>query len=262
MINLFTIVSPPRSGTGWYSRLFTTSRSICFHQLTAILRPYPTNVAVEEWLEVQAGAHDFEQHQRRRLLQGYPEYFNRLWEQELLGYQSAGNSDCFAVYAAPGLFLLWPDMKFLGSVRNGINVVQSLNTPPDAPRNDWDMSSRDLAEFANACRYWAGQIQSYYRTLDWLTSRNALVRHTRLEDMTSDGQEMRRVWEWLNLGPWQEYAERNLGMMTRPCNARTNRSRALSADEVWQGWSTQQRRTFREICGPGMTRLNYAIPPV
>ena len=81
MIRLFTVVSPARSGTKWYSRLFTTERSFCFHELTSLYRPYPINVVGESshsGTHLHHG-HDFELAQRRVLLEAFPEYFTRLW---------------------------------------------------------------------------------------------------------------------------------------------------------------------------------------
>lgn len=261
MIYFFTVVSPPRSGTQWYSQVFSIEHSFCFHELTTRLRPYPSNIALSEYLAVQAVDHTYEQGQRGRILQSFPEYFSRHWEQSICGHKLVGNSDCFGVYAAPGLWLLWPDMRFVFSVRNGINVVQSINQlAPNTPFAHWDKGIPDQEGFAGICRYWVAQVQAYCQSLEWLTERNALIQETRLETMTSDPQEFRRIWEWLDVGPWEKHAERNLKLMQTPVNVRTNQTRVLGPTEIWQSWTLDQRATFREICSTAMRRLHYSIP--
>ena len=45
MDTLFSVTAPARSGTKWFSDLFTTDRSFCYHELTTDLHPYPSNRA-------------------------------------------------------------------------------------------------------------------------------------------------------------------------------------------------------------------------
>jgi hypothetical protein len=73
--------------------LFTTERSYCFHELSNLLRPYPSNYALTHWIAEQAYDHDFEQLQWRMLPQGFPEYFLRHWERARGGQFVVGNSD-------------------------------------------------------------------------------------------------------------------------------------------------------------------------
>src|SRR5947208_16368991 len=85
VIYLFNVASPPRSGTKWYAELFTVDHSYCYHELTQLLRPYPSNLALLDRLRGELGDHDFEQTQRRLLLQAFPQYFERLWERTYSG---------------------------------------------------------------------------------------------------------------------------------------------------------------------------------
>ena len=53
MVTLFTVTAPPRSGTKWFSDLFTTDRSFCYHELTTDIHPSPSNRALKDWLGEQ-----------------------------------------------------------------------------------------------------------------------------------------------------------------------------------------------------------------
>jgi hypothetical protein len=263
MIYFFTVAAPARAGTMWFSRLLTTEHSFCYHELTTLLHPYPSNVALVEWYLGQVADHEFEQAQRRWLLQCYPEYFARLWERALSGQHIVGNSDNGVLEFLPALWLVWPDMNFIFSTRNGINCVQSYFVSRSRfPAEELArLRSRFKGRkfFHQCCYFWMEHVGVLQKVRGWLEGR-AQCFDTTLENMTSDLGEIRRLWDWLGIGEWEEYEERNRLLMSTPVNARTNARRIVDWEEIWEGWKDEQRETFRTICGETQTRLGYSLP--
>jgi Sulfotransferase family len=265
VIYLFTVVAPPRSGTKWFAELFTTERSYCYHELTTLLQPYPANRALIEAVSAQIVGHDFEQAQRRLLLQAFPQYFARLWERAAFGQHVVGNSDASIVRLLPALWLLWPDMRFLFSFRNGINQVNSMlvweQRLPSSDRRvlEHRHASRDYFEIL--CRQWTKNVEGLRRHREWLESRGARCVETRLEAVTSDEFELHRVWDAI-VGHWDDFAARNRRLMATTVNARVNVERVVPAEESWAAWTPEQRRLFGDICGDTQRELGYELPPV
>jgi hypothetical protein len=263
MIYLFAVLAPPRSGTKWFSKLFTMEHSYCFHELTTHLRPYPSNITLQEWLKNQVEDHPFEEAQRRAILQCYPEYFSRLWERAIYGQYIVGNSDSFIIQNAPGLWLLWPNMKFILSLRNGINCVESAyvheaNYPISIKlkiRKEYNTDNF----FALCCHNWVKNISHWVESRKWLIERAQCI-ETRLEKITRDLNELRRVWDWVGFGQWKEYEKRNRKLMVTPMNVRVNQKKVFSAEDIWHLWSNLQRDIFQKICGETMTSIGYTIP--
>lgn len=162
MVQLFRVVAPARSGTMWFSQLFTTEYSFCYHELSTHIHPYPSNVAYESWIKEQTDGWEFDETQRRAMLQVYPRYFARLWERACDGATAVGNSESSPRMVA-GLHLLWPPMKFLFSVRNGINTVESLMATENglpasvATQLEAKHGTRDL--FAICCYQWLRAVE-------------------------------------------------------------------------------------------------------
>ena len=264
MVTLFTVTAPARSGTKWFSDLFTTDRSFCYHELTTHLHPYPSNVALDGWLREEIGNSDSEDGQRRLVLQGYPDYFKRLWERTNYGEHIVGNSDSGTVKLVRGLSLLWPDMKFVFVIRNGINWVQShfsnqANVPPSVMA---ELKARWNSEdyFEICCQRWTGGVSVLSKSKAWLAERGGEFAETGLEAVTTSLDELHRVWDWLRIGEWERYAERNAGLMHTPINARTNVQRVVPAEEIWASWTDEQRRKFESVCGSTMLEHAYGIP--
>ena len=264
MIEFFAVVAPARAGTTWFSELLTTDRSFCYHELTALLQPYPSNLALHDWFKQQVVDHGFELAQRRWLLQCYPTYFTRLWERANYGQYIVGNSDGTMMRVAAGLWLLWPAMKFIFSIRNGINVVASRYAgasaiPPGVlaqAKERW--ATNDL--FQILCHRWSKSVEASITTRRWLADRQAHCFETTLEKVTTDLEELRRLWDWLGIGAWDEYAERNAGLQATPANPRTNTRGVVQPEQIWERWTPEQRDLFRSTCGEAMTQFGYEIP--
>jgi hypothetical protein len=82
------------------------------------------------------------------------------------------------------------------------------------------------------------------------------MRETTLERMTSDPGGLERIWTWL-IGDWPTYAERSTDLKRKPANARTNASGLVGWEQVWEGWTEDQRQTFAHLCGKTQTHLGY-----
>ena len=119
---LYTVASPARSGTMWFSKVLTAGPSFCFHELTTHLLLYPSNLGMDEWFHEHVTDPTSDLSQRRWFLQCYPQYFARLWERAIYGQTLVGNSDHLFLGFLPGLWGLWPAMRFVFSARNGINM--------------------------------------------------------------------------------------------------------------------------------------------
>ncbi len=265
MITLFTVVAPPRSGTKWFSRLLTTDRSFCYHELTAMLQPYEAHPALNAWIKEQVADHSPELAQRRWVLQRYPEYFARHWERATFGQHIVGNSDAATIDLVPGLWSLWPDMKFIFSIRNGIRVVQSRTldtsdfTPGVLAKNSARWGTDDI--FQILCHRWVKAAEAIIAAKDWVAQRApAAVFQTRLEKITTDLEEIEKLWNWIGIGDWERYAERNASLQLTPVNARTSSERFVQPEEIWERWTPDQRQHFRAICGEMTSRAGYELP--
>jgi hypothetical protein len=200
------------------------------------------------------------------VLEAYPGYFLRHWEQSRQGTYVVGNSDNAVLPWLPGLWLLWPDLKILLSVRNGIQTVQSIYLNHARP-NPAALDERNLRpayrdasdEFEGVCRRWVEQIDALERSRAWLCERGADVYDTSLEQVTSDPSELERIWTWL-IGDWPAYAERNLALRSERVNARTSEARIVDWDEIWANWTRDRQTTFTRICGETQMRLGYPLP--
>jgi hypothetical protein len=263
MIYFFTVASPARSGTKWFSSVFTTRNSFCYHELTTHLLPYPANIAMDEWLVEQVKDYEFELAQRRWILQCYPEYFARLWERNIYGQYIVGNSDHFSLRFLPGLWLLWPTMKFIFSVRNGINVVQSTflhekHTPLSIIAG-WKKRWGTEDFFTICCYEWVSEVFEWRKAKDWLGERAQCI-ETKLELITKNLDELHRLWDWVGFGEWEQYEERNRNLMATPINARVNQKKNMGPDEIWSQWNGTQREVFLRVCGETMKLIGYTLP--
>lgn len=262
--SFFAVVSPPRSGTKWYSKLFSHEDVHCFHELTTLIQPWPVKAVYRDAFFRETGEDEFEQRQRRFFLEAYPRYFSRLAEQVELGRRWVGNSDNSLATFAAGLWLVWPETRFLFSVRNGINQVNSalLNEVQleGIVRAARPASLPDVAAFETCCRRWASLVERLEVRRCWLESRGAQCLSTTLERVTSDAGELERVWNFV-AGNWERHADRAVSLMQRPVNQWVNVKGAVyGADEIWATWSKEQRTQFTEICGRAQQSYGYEIP--
>lgn len=157
------------------------------------------------------------------------------------------------------LHQLYPAARFVGLVRNGVQVVGSR------------MKYESFAdhEFENHCRVWM-RTQSVQ---DWGRENPSLFRQFRHEwfyDSQRIQQALAELWQWLAISEceavWQAFEEPLIHPTgeTEPArgqkasDSRTELFRRKS--ESWRQWSQQQQRQFTAICGDLMRQLQYPIP--
>ena len=262
--SFFAVVSPPRSGTRWYASLLSHGDVHCFHELTTLLQHWPVKAVYEDAFRRETSSHEFEQRQRRFFLDAYPRYFSRLWERVELGQRWIGNSDNSLVPYAAGLWLLWPQTRFLFSVRNGVNQVNSalINQVelPAIVRATRPGGRGHESAFETCCHRWVSTVDTLSRQRAWLEQRGAQCLSTTLERVTGDAAELARVWGFV-AGNWEHHAERAVALMRRPVNQWVNLQGAVyGADEIWATWSDEQRVRFTEICGTTQRACGYEVP--
>jgi hypothetical protein len=264
MISLFAVVAPPRSGTKWYARLFNDGDVHCYHELTTLLQTWPPRAAHAAAFRKETSSHELELRERRFFLDAYPQYFRRLLEHGDRGIRAAGNSDNSLVDHGPGLWLIWPETRFLFSVRNGINQVNSAfvneQRLPDIVHAGRPESLRRRTSFEAACARWASSIERLLERRAWLEEHGAACLSTTLERVTGDVAELERVWRWL-VGDWERHEARALSLMRRPANEWVNVNGAIhTPEDVWEHWSPDQRETFVELCAAAQANAGYALP--
>ena len=265
MIYLFTVAAPEGSGTKWLAEALTTEHSYCYHEVSAHWYPSPVLESLTDWLRVQASGQGFEPAQRRSILQAFPEYFARLWERARYGQFIVGNCDHYMLGWLPGLALLWPEMKFIFAIRNGINCVQShLVHQPSIPSSvvaAWERRWQEEDYFTLCCHRWSEDMQMLLRSREWLSERKGQLLEVRLENVATDLSELRNVWDWIGIGKWEEYAMRNAKLLQATADEGTSGPRSIVEPEaIWMAWSTSQREVFRRVCAMSMAQARYQLP--
>jgi hypothetical protein len=115
-------------------------------------------------------------------------------------------------------------------------------------------------DFFNLCCYaWVSEVFEWRKSKDWLEERAQCI-ETRFELVTGEIGELRRIWDWVGFGDWEEYRERNRKLMDTPINARVNQKKTVKPEEIWTQWNGTQQEAFMRICGETMKVLGYPIP--
>lgn len=256
------VASPGRSGTMWYSRLFTTPSSRCFHELTTRLLPYPAGITACDRLRAATGDHGHALAGRRTVLEAFPRYLERLLAEGERGCERVGNSDHLATPLLSGLWLLWPRMRFLFSFRDGIGQVDSMarweRHAEPALLASWRARHGEASYFELCCRDWAATVAELELHRDFLRAEGAAVAETRFERVLGDPAELDRVLRWV-LGD-AIAAEVARGLTGTMVNARDGVEGPRSPEEIWAGWTDVQRGAFAAACGATQLRLGYAMP--
>ena len=240
MIYLFTVACTDRESAGIWSKLLASDRSYCFDRLTCLLEPEEAHAARYAWLERLTAGADDDTARRHRVLRGFPAYFERLWQEGRFGPHHVGNADDLVLPLLEGLWLLWPDMRFLFADRNGVTAVASEMRSTGAP-------------FDAACRAWRDRAEESLRLRRHLGARGATVLEARNEDVLEGGRALRQVWTALP-GEWDRYAA------VKETDAKALAARLGSPDSEWATWPEADRRAFADICGPVQHELGYRLP--
>ncbi len=161
------------------------------------------------------------------------------------------------------LLKLFPNSKYIGLVRNGIEVVSSR------------MEFRSFAEndFATHCDTWNRSAQ----VVRWGRKNSddfKLIRHEWLYAPVKLKQWMQELTDWLAIEPSALPASKILETLQHPTSAVSSidrqkfskstiedkRNYFLSKRNRWRKWSPQQLAQFQDRCGPAMQTLNYNLP--
>jgi len=161
------------------------------------------------------------------------------------------------------LVQLFPDSKFVGLIRNGIEVVSSRTEYRSFAAND----------FASHCETWNRAV----KVLEWGRRYPDCFREIRQEWFYAPEQLHRWIAEfssWLSIELSDEPTKSILGTLRHPTSAefsidrRAFRKTAIedkqkyfrSKRDRWQEWTDKQRAIFKELCSRNMGLTGYEIP--
>ena len=152
---------------------------------------------------------------------------------------------------AHGLERLYPEARFIWILRNGVNVVHSRCLFP---------AFRDLP-FAEHCHHWAGTIERFSYLLEMP---GAVVVHQ--EELVDDPDMVfRRIFEKIRIDYDSKPTEYALTHHVHPLgDESTTRGvdikKTLSErPPAYQGWTQEQKATFKDICGEAMQMVGYEV---
>lgn len=149
------------------------------------------------------------------------------------------------------LRILFPDVRFIFIVRNGIEVVHSMT-------KFHGFSDR---QFEEQCRAWVMSFESF----KYLISKPEAI-FVRHENLVSDGAEVsRQLFRFLQVEQSTKPIDFLNGTVVHPLNEKTKqntdaREQLANRAKAYEQWSDEQRSSFLGICGTTMQELGYPIP--
>jgi hypothetical protein len=154
-------------------------------------------------------------------------------------------------HEAKGILKLFPNAKFVYIHRNGCDVVHSRTRY---------RSFRELP-FSEHCETWANHIYKYLYLLHFKQA--VVLSH---KELTSDpATAFARIYTLMgakqNVGP-AHYVE---STMVHPLNESTKKRIAVGQvfeqrPPAYAGWSSEQKETFKIVCGDAMGKMGYEMP--
>jgi len=150
-----------------------------------------------------------------------------------------------------GLLELYPEVKIIYIVRNGIDVVNSRT-------KFLPTSTRD---FADQCRIWS---ESYYTHRCLSDVDNAI--EVRQEEMVTDPESMfKKIFNFIGVEYHQPSVDWVKGNIWHPLDSKGKpnadvRKILTEREPPYKSWSEDQRATFIKICAEPMEELGYEIP--
>jgi hypothetical protein len=150
-----------------------------------------------------------------------------------------------------GLQRLFPGIKIVYIVRNGIEVVHSMGKFP----------SFSSMSFSERCKLWSRRAQAYRYLLQ--SSVCAVIRHE--EFLRDPGRSLQPVWALCGLSASDAPAVYAQSHIVHPLDSehttRDSAKKQLQARQSpWESWSTELREEFGRLCGASMALLGYALP--
>lgn len=158
---------------------------------------------------------------------------------------------------------LFPGSKFVGLIRNGIEVVSSRT----------EYQSFAANEFASHCEVWNRSAAVF----EWGQKQSGCFREVRQEWFYAPEKLegcLEEFYSWMSIDSSDEPQNGILGTLRHPTSAEFAIERQefrqtaiedkkkyfLSKRDRWQAWSSEQRTIFEERCGQNMKQLGYEIP--
>ena len=158
---------------------------------------------------------------------------------------------------------VFPKSKFVGLVRNGIEVVSSRTEFPAFASSKFETHC-DVWNRSVSVAAWGKQNQESFRLLrhEWLYAPE------KLKSWLSE------LYQWLQIG-FSDLPERKLlSTLEHPTSANSpiktqafsqskiadRRNYFLSKRNRWRTWTPEQLKTFEDRCGQSMRKLNYNVP--
>lgn len=152
--------------------------------------------------------------------------------------------------AARGLGWLFPNVKFVYMVRNGMEVVYSMSR---------FVSFRDRS-FERLCHDWAGYVSRYEYLRAW--DKTLCVRFEEFRD--DPKATLAKVCCHIGISLEVSTIRFAQSVLVHPLDGPTvyadPRFVLKSRPPVHEQWSDAQREIFRRICGKGMELLGYDLP--
>ena len=152
--------------------------------------------------------------------------------------------------ASDGLEWLFPQVRFIYLVRNGIDVVYSMSR---------FISFRDRS-FEQLCEEWAVRVRRY----QYLTRRSGSLCIRFEEFLVNPDETLAQVCSHIDLcpeGAMIRFAQRTLiHPLDGPTIAASPNAVLNARPPAHKNWSELQRSIFRQKCGREMESLGYSIP--
>ena len=150
-----------------------------------------------------------------------------------------------------GLCSLFPPLKFVYMIRNGLDVVHSRSR----------YAAFRASEFEEQCRVWAEHAQRYAYLLD--APNSVTVRQENMRDRPQDV--MACVLDFVGLRADGRPAAYLSTTLVHPLDSPTQsgmdvRAEFGSRQEGHEAWTQEQKRVFKSLCGSGMDMLGYDVP--
>lgn len=152
--------------------------------------------------------------------------------------------------SSEGLEWLFPQVRFVYIVRNGIDVVYSMSR---------FISFREWS-FERLCMEWASRVRRY----DYLTRRAGSL-FIRFEDfLANPRQTLTNVCSHISVRLEEPMVRFAQGTLVHPLDGPTVMGSPQivlsSRAPAHENWSEAQKTTFRQVCGREMELLGYSVP--
>lgn len=256
----FFVLGIGGSGTQWCAAAFTTERAHCFHEHSMRLnsghkRDFSHFALLEDERQLDLAW--------RRSVVRRGAFSPMLRSMALRPEPRVGSADTFVGYFCDALHAERPSWPFLLVVRDGIkSVARFMRTLPWRGYQHFDRlwvpNWNELSDFERSCHRWRDRNRIVARRLEAVPESHRRI--VTLETLTSDFAVLRETWEWLDLGDWDRYAERNRELQQTRVSRHRESPELKDAASLWAAWTPEQRETFERICGEDMLAYGFELP--